>query len=154
MKIYNITNIKEFTKKLFIEDTFDNFLVVEANFVTSHSVLIDGTKSVEADGDEYVTWKEVKAEAFNVIKGKVLPKSFKIVLKLTNENTINTLKAISLKADLQAGLYINIKYFDDQINVISGTSTSTFELSKDLSNGFEIFLEKFFAKKEIEFEKI
>ena len=155
MKVFYITNQKDFSKKLFVEDVFDNFLVVEASFVTSHSILIEGNKSSDEEtADEYVSWSEVKDEAFNVIKGTKLPKSFKIVLKLTSANTESTLKNIGLENIPGTGLYLNIKYSDGQMNIITGTSTSSFEIGKELSNGWETLTQKFLKKKEIEFEEM
>ena len=147
MQIFEIKNQKEFTNKLFIDDVFDNFLLVEAVFVKDYSVSIDGHKADELEGDEYILWKDAKSMAFAAIKGSTLPKSFKIVLKLSSANAIKTMKSLDIGEGVSASFYINIKYFDGVITVTSGTSTASFLLSKDLEKGWDHLLEKFLILK-------
>ena len=78
----NILDIKDFTEKLFKEETFDNFLVTEADFATSFSVSVDGRIAEPEEEDDFITWRTLRPLAFQIIKGKQLPRSFKIVLKL------------------------------------------------------------------------
>ena len=154
MKIFSIKNQKDFTGKLFTGDVFDSFLLVEANFVKDHSIFIDGHYTGDEErNDEYVLWKDAKQLAFDTLKGSKLPKSFKIVLKLTKENAINTQKSLELDVDSAAGFYLNIKYSDKAIICTTGTSTASFVISRDLEKGWDGFAEKFLELKQIEFDK-
>ena len=87
----NICDIKLFTKKLFIGETFDRFLLKEAEIVTFNTFSIDGrvhksfySEEERAEGqiEEYSTWKNLCARSvFPIIKGKKLPERFSIILK-------------------------------------------------------------------------
>ena len=87
----NICDIKLFTKKLFIGETFDRFLLKEAEIVTFNTFSIDGrvhksfySEEERAEGqiEEYSTWKTLRPFCFSLIKGKKLPERFSIILKL------------------------------------------------------------------------
>ena len=78
----NICDIKLFTKKLFIGETFDRFLLKEAEIVTFNTFSIDGrvhksfySEEERAEGqiEEYSTWKTLRPFCFSLIKGKKLP---------------------------------------------------------------------------------
>lgn len=154
MKVYKINNQKEFTRKLFLESVFDNFVVGECNFVKDYSVIIDGRTSESEDAvEESVTWDKVREIACHVIKGKELPKSFKIVLKLSKENTINTLKALEIEAPDGTGMFVNIRYNEGELSCTSGTSTTEFFLTKEMDKGWDAFVQKFLEKNSIEFEE-
>ena len=73
-------------------------------------------------------------------------------MKLSSENTLNTLNALNINSSDETGLFINIKYENEELLLISGSSTTSFLISKELDTGFEKFLEKFLSKNEIEFE--
>lgn len=153
MRVYKILNQKEFTKKIFAEEVFDNFLLTECDISKDYSVFIDGRKLSEEE-DGYVSWGEVRSLAFASVKGTEPPRSFKIVLKLSKENTANTLKALGIDIPGDTGLFLNFRYTDSELSCISGTSTTEFALTKDLENGWEKYVQMFFAKKEIEFEEM
>ena len=67
----NICDIKLFTKKLFIGETFDRFLLKEAEIVTFNTFSIDGrvhksfySEEERAEGkiEEYSTWKTLRPQ--------------------------------------------------------------------------------------------
>ena len=84
-----ITETKNFVKKLLMEPVFDTFLLVEAYVRSDVSYTIDGrlnpsffdTEELEEmTSNTYTTWGAVRHHIFNVIKGNKLPLNFKIVL--------------------------------------------------------------------------
>ena len=155
MKIYNILDQKTFTKQLFIEEVFDNFLVIEADFITEFGIYFDGHKTdFEIGEDEYISWGVLKRQAFEAIKGSKLPKGFRIVLKLSMANTANTLRSLGIEQNAETGLYLNVKYSDGSMTLTGGTSTTEFSVVKDLDRGWERFLEKFFLMKSISYEEL
>ena len=92
----NICDIKLFTKKLFIGETFDRLLLKEAEIVTFNTFSIDGrvhksfySEEERAEGqiEEYSTWKTLRPFCFSLIKGKKLPERFSIILKLPKAAT-------------------------------------------------------------------
>ena len=153
MEIYNITNIKDFTNKLFVGEIFDKFLCVDASFITHCSFTIDGRKPAPSqDEDEFETWEYIRPYAFSIIKGKELPKSFKIVLKLSRANALSTLNSFDEAADPEAGFFINIRYDADGIHIITGTSTASFDLGRTIDKGWDELVTKFLNKSEIAYE--
>lgn len=151
-----IADIKDFTAKLFVAETFDNFLVTEAEFVTAFRTSLDGhlTEKTE-DGREYVRWQQLRPLAFQIIKGKQLPHSFKIVLKLSEENTANTLASlgIPLSAEEVGGLFLNIRYENQQITCITGCSLRTFSLDRTLEKEWDKVLCRFLRHHQIPYEE-
>ena len=90
MVALRIEDMKVFTKKLFIGETFDRFLVREASIVTFNSFTIDGRvrqgyyseEELEAGKIEnYSSWKTLRPFCFSLIKGSKLPESFAIIFK-------------------------------------------------------------------------
>ena len=163
----NILDIKEFTEKLFRDETFDNFLVTEADFVTSFRVTLNGRKTDFAVGattgdslstkdvDDFVTWSTIRPLAFQIIKGKQLPKGFQIVLKLSKENTAKTVASMGLPftANDVSGLFLNIRYEDKKIMCITGCSMNTFTMDKSVEKEWDGFIRRFFRHHQISVEE-
>ena len=87
MVALRIGDIRGFTSRLFVRETFDRLLVREAQVVTYNAFTIDGrirqgyyTKDeIEAEGiGEFSRWKAVRPLCFALIRGKKLPGSFRI----------------------------------------------------------------------------
>lgn len=117
----NICDIKLFTKKLFIGETFDRFLLKEAEIVTFNTFSIDGrvhksfySEEERAEGqiEEYSTWKTLRPFCFSLIKGKKLPERFSIILKLPKAATEQFLTARKSQwlPEQVGGLFLNIHY--------------------------------------------
>ena len=119
MNKINITDIKTFMSILLKKQEFDEFLLKEASITTYNTFTIDGhikeafyTKDEfdELKYKQFSTWADIKPICFNLIKGKKLPITFKIILKVNDETTLELLKdsgAILNIADVE-GLYLNI----------------------------------------------
>lgn len=167
----SISDIKDFTNKLFIADIFDNFLVTEASFVTFFSVSLDGRlvkkeeeshreygqekPGQEKSDRDYVLWKQIKPLAFQIIKGKQLPKSFRIVFKLSAENTAKTISSLglSLSADEVSGLFLNIRYENKQIFCVTGCSMKAFTMDKTLEKEWDQVVRRFLRHHRIPYEE-
>ena len=93
MLCIRITDVKMFMSKLLVQSVFDNFLLSELDVMTYNSFHINGklnkswfdTDELESIED-YSKWGQVKAHAYQVIKGNKVPTSMKIVLFLTTES--------------------------------------------------------------------
>ena len=88
-----ITDLRDFTNKLFIREVFDSFWLNQAEITTYNTFSIDGklhTDFLDSDqlqilqksGRTYSLWKETRPFCWSVIRGKRTPLSFKIVLQL------------------------------------------------------------------------
>jgi len=152
----SIPDLKDFTNKLFREDTFDSFQVMEAAFVTAISVTMQGRLTQPETDREFAAWKDIRPLAFQVIKGNKLPRSFKIILRLSNENAEKTITRLGLPYTLQdvAGFYLNVRYEAGKITCITGCSMNTFTMDKSLEKEWDGVIRKFLRHHQIAFEEI
>lgn len=157
MTSLTIADIKDFTGKLFVAEVFDNFLMTEAEFSTSFQVTLDGRLLEREEGcpDEYVRWKKIRPLAYQIIKGKQLPKSFHIVLKLASENVARTLTSmgVAFTEEDVAGLYLNIRYESRQIYCVTGCSLHTFSLDRSLEKEWDGVIRRFLRHHKIPYEE-
>lgn len=155
-----IEDLKQFTKRLFLQETFDNFLVKEVNIVTYNSFTIDGhvrqgfysaEELEENQIEELSAWKVLRPFCFSIIKGNKLPLSFSIVLQLAPANVEKVLKqnVLDLDASNINGLYINIRYDNSHLSCITGTSLKLFTLDKTLEQLWDQMVKQFLKQNEI-----
>ena len=160
----NICDIKLFTKKLFIGETFDRFLLKEAEIVTFNTFPIDGrvhksfySEEERAEGqiEEYSTWKTLRPFCFSLIKGKKLPERFSIILKLPKAATEQFLTARKSQwlPEQVGGLFLNIHYENQHLSCVTGLSLNQFTLDKTLEREWDESIRTFLRKEELPFEE-
>ncbi len=150
-----IEDMKSFTSKLFVGEVFDQFLVKEASISTYNTFTIDGTikggyysqeEMEERNIGALSSWSAIKPFCFSLIKGKRLPGSFRIIMLMPEDGTERFLASrnIGLAKDQVKGLYVNIRYEEEKLTCVTGTSVSVFTLDKTLDDewdqGFKGFL--------------
>lgn len=152
MRLVEIENIREFTSRLFIGESFDNFLAVETTIYTSTTFTIDGHINKDFLGDEamqlpeyaegVVMWKKIKPICYDIIKGKKVPQKFKIIFKMPSYIVDAFLKRAQLNIDLEnvAGLYLNVNYQDSKMSCTTGASLKTFSLDKSLEQQWDEYM--------------
>lgn len=161
-----IKNTKTFMSHLLVKNTFDNFLLSEADIKTSCSHSIDGQinrafysdeewETLEGDARRYELWLNQKPFCFSLIKGSKVPSSMKIVMLMSTKDTEALLSQIEagLSTDNINGLFINIRYQEGHADIITGTSLNIFSLDKTLDTAFDSYIKKFLADKGLEFEE-
>lgn len=123
-----VKTIRDFSRLLFLENSFDDFLLAEARFVTSFTTDFDGAATAEDAPAPYVRWEQVRALAFQLIKGKVLPRSFSISLIYPPDKTKALLTQGGEPADEDALplLFLNIRYREEKLMLTTGVSEKTF----------------------------
>lgn len=155
-----IEDIKKLTDLLFVQETFDRFLMREAHFVTGVTVDLDGQLNQDFfDTDELsglsdqntVSWGAVKKLCFQVIKGKKLPKRFQIVLKLAGADIPPWLmkNGLNLAPETVKGLFITFRYENQKLSCTSGTALSVFTMDKSLDQAWDRQVVKFFKAIEV-----
>lgn len=155
-----LTKVKESMAKLLLSDTFDNFLLIQAEIVTFHTYTIDGYLKKEFYDEEnrptrdYSLWKEAREHCYSMIKGSRTPLRFSIVLGLSVENTENLLvqQGLPYKNTDVKGLYLNIRYDGEKLICTTGTSMNLFTMGKTLEQTWDKMAQKFLAQKGIEVE--
>ena len=118
MVALKIEELKDFTRKLFVEEVFDWWMMREAVITTFNMFTIDGRirkgyfmeQELEEKGiGELSPWKLVRPVCFSLIKGKRLPESFRITLQLPGARVEQFLQSVQpdFKAEQVSGLYLN-----------------------------------------------
>lgn len=165
MDSLKILDEKTFMSKLLVSDTFDKFLLLEAIIGTYSTFSIDGRlnkefylEDSEEDSeykDELAAWGRVKPICYEIIKGKQLPVSFKIVLQLSKKNIekfLNQTETGFRKEEVN-GLFLNIYFDRKELKCITGTSIKTFSLDRSIEYEWDRMVRKFFNKNYINYEE-
>lgn len=156
-----ITNLKQFTTQLFLQEVFDGFLFLEGQITTFNTFTIDGTLNKEFYNDivleeigsrTYSTWKQIRPLCFQIIKGNKLPLSFKFVFKMKEENVQKILIQKNISDQFQVeSLLLNIIYKNGIMTCTTGISLKQFSLDKTLDKEWDILVRKFFQQHSIVF---
>jgi hypothetical protein len=162
LRSYLIQDIRDFTRKLLLGDTFDTFLLSEAEITTYATFHIDGTfhpsylstaeaETLTTEQCGYTLWKRIRPLFFELTRGKNTPLNFRIVFRLAPHNVEQLLRldGIALQSTEVDGLFLNIRYDGQNLQCISGTSLRVFSMDKSLEHAWDDMLEKFFHQKEI-----
>ena len=166
MKLYTITNRKDFMGKLLNSDCFDSFLLQEATIKMAQSYVIDGQQNKDFYTQEewqdsscrpydYSEWKNMRGLCFQLIKGKKTPLSFHIILSLKPESQEALLNkaAISLSSTNVSHFLVNIKFDQSGLSLTSGVSYTTFSLDKEEEHLWDKSLAGFLSGKQIAFDE-
>ena len=151
-----ITDIKKFMSEFLIKNSFDDFLVNEITITTFNTYNINGyIKKDYYSKDEYEElgsptlseWRTLKPLCYEIIKGKKTPHSFKIILSLSLTQIEQFIKTnnIDFPNDNIDGLFLNIKYENNELTLITGTSLTIFTLDKTLEKAFDKYISNFIS---------
>lgn len=165
MVALKIEDLKEFTKCLLLGTTFDQFLVREVTITTYNTFTMDGhvkhgyyseEELEEKKIEEFSSWATMKPICYSLIKGKRLPISFQITLQLAPKHVEQLLADTKsqLSFDQVGGLYLNIRYEDQMLHCISGTSLNIFTMDKTLDLQWEEYLRRFLKQQQIVFVEV
>lgn len=167
MTALSILNVKEFMHILLCTDTFDSFLLSEGSITTYMTFLLDGHSNPDFFSPEdepyalvsqeaYVSFSLVRPACFDLIKGKRTPSSFKFVFLLSSENQKRTLASISSQytASDISGMYLNLKYQNQQLICTTGVSYRLFSMDKSLEHAWDDMIGRFLKNHGIAFETL
>ncbi|MEY8338792.1 DUF5721 family protein [Lachnospiraceae bacterium 62-35] len=157
-----IDDIRTFTSQLFVKDTFDFFLLKSARIVTFNTFSIDGRirlgyyteeEAEENRMEEFSFWSSIRPVCYSLIRGKRLPESFHIVLKLDSGHTEAVVKRLggTIRGEEIEGLYLNIKYENRALTCVTGLSLNFFTMDKTLDEEWDKMVRQFFKSKSIEY---
>ena len=160
MVALKIEELKDFTRKLFVEEVFDWWMMREAVITTFNMFTIDGRirkgyfmeQELEEKGiGELSPWKLVRPVCFSLIKGKRLPESFRITLQLPGARVEQFLQSVQpdFKAEQVSGLYLNIRSEEQKLYCVTGTSLNVFTLDKKIEQEWDETVKRFLREREI-----
>lgn len=164
MLALNITNLKDFTNKLFIGEVFDHFWVNEASFTTFGVFSIDGKlqndffdsdeqASLKESGRSYALWKEIKPYCYSIIRGKRLPLHFKIILQFPSDCISQLFSHKESSFSDIGNLYLNIQYRNQSLLCTTGFSLNTFTPGVKPGSLWDDAVLRFLQKNHIDFEE-
>jgi hypothetical protein len=148
---------------LLIKDTFDSFLLSQADITTANSYSIDGRINASYFSSEeyealeqktFTDWASIKPICFQLIKGNKVPTAMKIVFLLSPTACEQLLKEheTGMTVDNINGLFINIRYTEGAVTIITGTSLNMFTLDKTIDTVFDQYVQTFLSKASIDYE--
>ncbi len=154
MKSYPIEDVKAFMNELLVNEKYDSFYMFETRLKVAMDYYINGkinkdffdTEDEKEALNDYVSWKDIKNTVFEIIKGKRLPISFKVILMFNRENIDRLVEMNNLPvnpSDISA-LFLNIYYENSELTVTTGTSLKVFTLDKTLEHLWDDTVEKYY----------
>jgi len=132
-----LKSLKDATRKLFLDTSFDCFSLMEAAFICASSFTVDGHCNkdffdpAEVPDDEYIAWSAIRPICFQMIKGKRVPLSFRLVFTLSAAKAAERFLAPALADNADIDRYILILHYkNQQLTVTTGTSFHRFSLDR------------------------
>ena len=159
-----IKDTKNFMSQLLIKETFDTLYISEADISTAITSSINGSINKDYYTNEeyeqlslkkYSTWSTVKPICFDIIKGKKVPSSMKIVFILPENICESIISYYSLPFSLSdiSALCINVRYINGNVTITTGSSLNIFTLDKAVDNALDDYIKKFLDNASIDFEE-
>ena len=153
-----IKDTKNFMSQLLIKETFDTLYISEADISTAITFSINGSINEEYEQlslKKYSTWSTVKPICFDIIKGKKVPSSMKIVFILPENICESIISYYSLPFSLSdiSALCINVRYINGNVTITTGSSLNIFTLDKAVDNALDDYIKKFLDNASIDFEE-
>ena len=150
MVAFNIVDVKDFMNKLLIGEVFDNFLLVSFEISSFAKVTIDGLRNEVWYEDseslgKYLNWKELRNKVSLLVKGDRIPLTMKAVFRLSQTNTEKVAAKLGINDAVEKdyGLFFNLKFENNEVNIVTGVSVTDFLISKELGNLWDEDLIKF-----------
>jgi len=161
----NITDTKNFMSNLLIKDIFERFLLISADISTANTFTINGELNKAFFSEEeldnlketrYSFWSSLKPFCYSIIKGSRVPLSMKIVFMLSEADTVSFLGQPQLAGYLNdiSGLFINVRYSNSVVNIVTGTALKSFTLDKTVEHAFDDYVRSFLTASGIDFEEL
>lgn len=161
MLCLRVTDVKSFMSKLLIHNVFDNFLLAELDITSFYSFHMDGktnrdwydTDQQEELG-EYSKWVSLKPYVYELVKGKKVPTSMKIVFYLSPENREKIVSRVGngTNGNDVSQFCLNMKFEAGEMLLTTGVAFSVFTMDRTMQEQWDHDLRKFLKYYEIEFE--
>lgn len=163
----NLLEIKDFMNKLLCTEIFDNFLLKEATIRGNVTWNVDGRLNEEfysseelsepqLEGLSFLPYGLLRAQCFNLIKGKRTPSYFKFVLLLSPTNlarTISQTHSTFTPEDISA-MFVNLNFQHGKLLLTTGISYRIFSADKSLEQEWDSLVKRFLKNHEISFEEL
>lgn len=155
MKGFRAEELRCFTKALFVGTCFDSFLLQEARFSTFCTISIDGASErawytdeelEEERVEEYVAWKKLRPLCFGLIRGKKIPRSFRLTLRLPPEEAEKLLPPGRDGGESGGSFFLNLRFEKSELHCVSLASFQSFPPDRAAEERWDAWLRDFFQK--------
>ncbi len=160
---FHISEIKPFMAKLLTNTVFDHYILKELEIQTFTTFHISGRlneeffteEELEERDSRVITWSELRAIAFSMIKGSKTPLAMKLIFQLPKEESDELVNSLGGKLKLEevGGLYLNIRFEKGELHIITGTAIKTFTMDKTLEQEWDAKVRGFLKQQEIACEE-
>lgn len=161
MTSFQISQLKEFMACLLAGHCFHCFDVVEATITTFNTFHVDGRirkEFYEADEIEeegigtFSKWEKVQPICYDLIKGKRTPLSFKIVLRLSDDEKQNVIREneLTYMAESIGDFVLTIRYENGHAELVSACSMNTFVPDKAADKAWDLYMQRFLSENNIQ----
>lgn len=148
MIAFTLPELKTAASCIFSKEIFDYFLVKEITISTSNTFHIDGKIHPDYYTEEekellrdsaYSDWKTLRPFCYQLIKGKKLPQSFRLVFQLSQSNIEKFLTQYHLPYQTSdiSGLYLHFRYENQKLTLVTGASLNFFSMEKLLDTAWD-----------------
>ncbi len=149
MNAIRVTDIKSFMNELFAGTAFDSFLFVEGDISVATDYHLDGKVNMnffteeeleQFRIEEFMRWQDIKESVKQLIKGKRLPVSMKLVLKKAGSGDITYI--------------VNIRFDNNSLMLVTGVSRKVFTTDRTGEQEWDRNMCGFLKNHGIEFEEL
>lgn len=157
MKAFKAEDLRAFAQALFTRDTFDSFLVSEAQVKTFCTFHVNGKTERNWYSDEeleeeriedYAAWKKVRPFVFGFIRGNRTPESFRVTLRLAPEAAEAFLRETGHgeSGEEAGGFFLNFRFEEKILTCVSVASLNLFPPDRTLEERFDLWTQEFFRQ--------
>ena len=128
---------KDFIRHLFLQGSFDNFLLTDLTLRTDVRLEIDGRllpgpEEPSAAGEPARSWGSLRPRISSFLTGEAPLRSLKLVLLLSRRKTEEFLEAqrMDLAPEDVEGFFVNILYAQETLTLTTGCGLKRFSLDR------------------------
>jgi len=155
MILLSIADVKNFMNDILKGTTFNDWEARDVEIVTftkfNISCIVNkaflSLEQQEQLTSNYLKWSDLQSIVYTIIKGKTPPSHIKIVLAYPSLELNNNLENIE-------SILINIGFEKGNINITTGTSSTTFSLDKSNDQLCDEIIKDFLQKNNISYQLI
>ena len=162
MRALKATDVALCMNHVLAKETFDSFLLAEAEVFTGLTLSVDGHLRQEfyskedyeerkSKGD-FIPYAEVRSILFDAIKGKKTPNAFRLVLVTSRPATKAVLQRYEASPEGVGGLYLNLRYDHEGVSLVTGVSMTDFTMDKSAEAAWDRYLPEYLESLGIPFE--
>ena len=150
MRLFEISDIKNFMHNLFLSPLFDELELRQITICTKSTFSIEGKinknylslEETEVLDSEYIKWKELRETSAGFIKGSRPPSFIKAVF------SVSPLKREKILPEASA-LFLNITYSEKSLSCTTGVSLKNFSLDKKADLIWDEYIHNFLIKNKL-----